>query len=748
MINTKNHSIMRITILAIIILLQSVVVFCEGLSITGNWPYSSPNETTVSGNYLFQAKSNIIYVYDKTGLNWINSNTELPVTSEILTIVSSGSALFAACGYEGIYIFDISNPGTGITLTSHYAPSTLYAYADVYADGDTLYSSFGLNATEDNPDTGNTDESAPASPGIEIIDISSPASPAFISRVSIPEPKKNIPAIGVNVTALPSLVILSADNKKYAFSNWGTMLVVYDITLSASPSCKGYKPVFASISDIDADTQYIYLATQGLGIITEVFSSITNEIETDETGFQIFGEKASPVYLCVYNETASIAQSIMNKDSHMFVADSLNGLQVIDISNPLDFNLENYGTSENPNYSYGTQFLKGSYNTDINNAYSISLDTDAAFLSDQGHGLYRFDTSDPALPVMTHTAESRMDISVVGIYGGYILAAGTINNIYSLIVIDILTFRQTATLPLTGQPVSDILVQSTDNDKVYAYLAAGSDGVKIIEVTNETTISNGVVQTLAGDNSQAVFINNNIACIANGSSGVRITDISNPLSPVEKAVINIPDARDVKVKVIEETGKTFLFIAGGTNGLVVYDISDPASPLRAAGSLLPVMAETLAISNNFLYVTDVNATPGAIHAFDVSSPEDLTDVTINDSRKGLWTAAYNDMLSISASDTHLFVASGQNGVVVVDFTDKANPSDLTQYQTGLYAKNISFNASGSLLMAASQKAGVIMYAVDFSEPFVPGPDWDKLFTYDDTPLKIKNDSCFIGSLVH
>ena len=749
-----KDSINRIIILISILLLPVSSSFSQGLSMSGVWPYISPHETTINSNYLFQGKSNRVYAYDKTTLAFVSSSSPLPVNEEIMSLFSYGTTLFAACGFGGIYIFDISNPIAGITQTGHYKNTEFTDfYTDVCVDGNLLYASIIVSATLDNTDTPGTDEYIPASPGIVIVNITNSSSPVFTSRVSIPDPKQNMTILGIGESTIPAITIKGVNGKTFAFSSWARVLLIYDITDSTTPSFKSYKPVLAPIADIVTDDQYIYLTNNGTGFMIEDINKLEQEIATYGDGFTVLSGESEEIYTCIYNQYGAYAESISIKNDYAYIADLRNGLQIVDISNPLNFHRDNYGTQESPNLSYGEPFLKGSFNTNIANAHSVTLDNTIAYLSDQKSGLSRIDVSDIASLSATVAPFTPVVINIVSILDGYIFATGMINDKHSFAVIDLLTFRLITVLelPINLNQVSEIYIQrngENQSDKVYAYLACGSDGVKIIEVTNDAAVSQGVVQSISGSNSRNIQISNDFAFIANGSGGISVFDVTNPLSPVAKPVITLSDARDLKIKEVETNNTTasYLFVANGADGLVIFDITDPSSPQQTAISTLPQFAEYLTLSDNCLYVADADDTPGTIHFFDISNSGSITNENIGDKRQGTWKATNNEILSIAASDTHLYIASGENGVVVVDVKDKAAPVELTDFQTSVYSNSITLNSNNMYLMTAAKKAGLIMYNVDFSEPFEPGPDFNKLFTYDKTPLKISNEGCFIGSL--
>ncbi len=749
----NKKTIIKILIMTAIIILPASNALSKGLNMIGVWPYISPHETTISGNYLYQGKSNRIYAYDKATLNFICSSAALPVNDEIMSLFSTGTTIFAACGSGGIYIFDISNPEAGITLTGHYKDTNLTDfYTDLFIEDTNLYASIIIDSIQDDEST-EINEYIPKSPGIVTIDISNSSEPEFISRISIPDPKKNMPILGIGQnTTIPSIAVKGINGKIFAFSSWAKVLLIYDITNPVAPAFRAYKPVLNLITDITADDQFVYLTNEGYGFMTENLDELEKEIPGHGEGFTILSAKNEDIFFCIYNQEGSYAESISINNDFACIADLKNGLQIIDISNPHDFNKDNYGTKESPNLSYGEQFLTGYFNSNISNAYAITLDNTTAYLSDQKTGMSRIDVSDPSTLTSTIAPFSPIDINVVSIFEEFICVTGMINSQHSFAVIDLLSLRLTAILELpTGISVSEITIsRNGDNqtDKVYAYLTCGTDGVKIIEISNNEAVNQGIRQSIPGNNTQTVQISDNYAYIANGTAGISVFDISDPLSPVSKPVISIADAKDLKIKEIESgnTINRYLFAANGSNGISVFDITDPLAPQLTAESSTPQNAALLTLSDNYLFVADKKETPASIIFFNVSTPGSITNNTIAGKIEGTYTSSTNEMLSIAATDSYLFIAAGENGIAVIKVEDKSAPEVLSEYHTGVYSNNITVNTKALYLMTAAKNAGIIMYNVNLTEPFVPGPDYNKLFTDDKTPLKISNDGCFINML--
>src|SRR6266446_208765 len=115
---------------------------------------------------------------------------------------------------------------------------------------------------------------------------------------------------------------------------------------------------------------------------------------------------------------------------------------------------------------------------------------------------------------------------------------------------------------------------NVDVSNNYAYVAAGSTGLQVADVTDRSHPRIVASRSLPG-NANDVVIVGNYAYVAAGSAGLQIVDISNPLTPVVTGSLGTGDvAWDVVVKANRA------YMANGASGLVIIDVSSATSPVR------------------------------------------------------------------------------------------------------------------------------------------------------------------------
>lgn len=132
----------------------------------------------------------------------------------------------------------------------------------------------------------------------------------------------------------------------------------------------------------------------------------------------------------------------------------------------------------------------------------------------------------------------------------------------------------------------------------YAYVADGSNGLAIIDVSNPSSPTwKGGLGT-SGE-ARGVFASGSYAYVADGSAGLQIINISNPAGPVWKAAIPTGGyAQDVAVS------GGYAYVAAGTNGLQIINVKNPLSPTYESGYVTTGEAIMLCVSNNYAYLAD------------------------------------------------------------------------------------------------------------------------------------------------
>jgi hypothetical protein len=142
-----------------------------------------------------------------------------------------------------------------------------------------------------------------------------------------------------------------------------------------------------------------------------------------------------------------------------------------------------------------------------------------------------------------------------------------------------------------------------------AYVADGSAGLRVIDITNPSAPTLLGALDTAGDATD-VFVVGDRAYVADGVAGLQIVDVSNPQSPALLGAFNTPGT----AKGVEVVGNVAV-VADGTS-LRTIDVSSPANP-AALGSLSTTDARDVTVEGNTAYVADYT---GSLRVVDISTP--------------------------------------------------------------------------------------------------------------------------------
>ncbi len=156
----------------------------------------------------------------------------------------------------------------------------------------------------------------------------------------------------------------------------------------------------------------------------------------------------------------------------------------------------------------------------------------------------------------------------------------------------------TATGVVTGftpVPLSFVAIPGYANNVAvngnYAYVAAGSGGLRIVNVANRTAPV--IVASIAtGGNANDVKVLGTTAYVAAGAAGLQLVDVTNPVAPQLVGSAALPGvAWDVAVSA------GVAYVAAGTSGLQVIDVSNPANPITRGSLALPGTVKGVAVDS-------------------------------------------------------------------------------------------------------------------------------------------------------
>jgi len=214
------------------------------------------------------------------------------------------------------------------------------------------------------------------------------------------------------------------------------------------------------------------------------------------------------------------------------------------------------------------------------------------------------------------------------------------------------------------------IVVSGDGTTTHVYVATGTVGLTILDVSNPTsTLTLGSLNT--NGTASGVTTYGNYAYIADGISGLTIADVSdasNPTlagtwtSPLTPALV--PSSLDVAVSGNSVT--TYAYIVEGISGLTVIDVSTPSAPTLVGYTPIPGISQAISVSGNHAYIACGVA---GLTCVDISNPLNPT-ITQTQNTVG-------EAVDVAIQGNYAYVASDM--LRIYDITSPTNLNNVSNY---------------------------------------------------------------------
>lgn len=191
----------------------------------------------------------------------------------------------------------------------------------------------------------------------------------------------------------------------------------------------------------------------------------------------------------------------------------------------------------------------------------------------------------------------------------------------------------------------------------YAYVAAGDDGFRIVDLTTPEQLT--VTGLLEKPESLAVKVRGDYAFLACGTKGLSVINIMDPGNPFTAGTRPTINAGDIDLK------DDYVFVADGDSGIKIIDVSDTRFPVRAA-TINGTASTVLSIYRNIL----ISGNSDGASVYDIStplSPEKIADIKIS------------DVQALSITDENCCILSKKSGLVIYDITTPESPQKVSQF---------------------------------------------------------------------
>lgn len=484
------------------------------------------------------------------------------------------------------------------------------------------------------------------SDGLQVVDVSSPLSPALAGSIVTPQAVRKIVVSGsyayltgetsdlyvVNVSNAASPVLTAT----YATAGyiWGIDLAgtlaylacgssgiqVIDVSNPASPALKGVCSTPGEAADVKIVGTLAYVAD-------------------DFSGLQIINvaDPASPVLgSAVPLLPASCTPRLIEADGQyaymVYLIDGIStyGLQVVDISDA------------------DAPVMAGTYEN-LLYAQDLEIEGSHAFVAQRGMGLAVLDISNPAAPQSMATCSTPGDAYGVEVTGSYAYVADYRNG---LAVVDVADASHPAVAGTFAKPRYLEGVAVSGN---YAYLADGPVGLQIVNISDPAhPLLSATYRST--DWPTSVLVVGSYAYVV--GSSIEILDVSNPLAPTRLGKLSLGSAGlDIAL------GGSYVYIADGLGGLKIVDVSNPSAPSLTASYAMPHYPLRIAISGVYAYVID---TAGQIQITDISNP---ASPSLLQTYEGIDGAQDIEIIGSLA-----YVACGSGGLKILSLSNPLSPT--------------------------------------------------------------------------
>ena len=643
-----------------------------------------------------------------------------------ISTIQIGSATYAIVTGNvdsGIQIINVSNPAV---------PTAISSVADGGTDSagntfDTLSRSVDVATVEINSRTYALATSGPDD-GIQIIDITTPASPTVASSVTDGSTFDELDG----ATSVTTVKIGSATYALVASGNDDGVQIINitdptnpTATSSVTDGAGGFNTLDGArgVTTIQiGSATYALVASnlddgvQIINITNPATPTVTASITDGAGGFDRL-DGATDI------ATVTIGQSIYA----LVTANVDNAVQIIDITNPATptpVSAVFDGLSDGTN-----TFDRLDEATNIT-TIKVGSSTYALVASAADNGVQIINITNPARPT---AASSISDNSVDGDGNTFTTLAGardvaTIrigSEIYALVTagtddgVQIIRVASQADSDPAPKPAPNLGSASIESPLVASFLTDNVGGF--------TTLSTpgGLTTVKIGSNTYAL-----VTSLQDNSGGVQIIDITRPTAPilaseitVENSGANLDGANSITtIKIGSDTYALVASVFG--NAVQILNISDPTAPtavftindggtfntLRGASDITTVK---MGPSTYALVTANVDHGVQIIDVSDPTAPTAVTSITDGSTFDTLREATSITTVEIG-SDTYALVASrGDNGVQIINITDIANPtavSSITSNQNGFGTLSVGEDTITTI------KIGSVVYAILTSSP--------------------------------
>lgn len=286
-----------------------------------------------------------------------------------------------------------------------------------------------------------------------------------------------------------------------------------------------------------------------------------------------------------------------------YVADGIDGLEIISISNPYDINeLDEYndyydGSLEAMNVviwkdvAYVVTKFFGMWIVESLEFINLTSVENIGYLQDENEG-----------PIFGVTRGTK-NVALITL-GDFIPTPPYYWSYDCLFIADGWYGVEAWTNPYSETPNERYIYHHNNNNSYdvvptnnYIYVADGSDGLEIYDRSSTNLL--GSYKDGDGGIAYDLYVQDDYAYVGEGSNGFEIIDISDPYNPIE--IGDYYDGGTVEDIIVSGN---YAYIADGADGLEIVDISDPYHPKKVGNYSDGGYARGLDLDGSYVYLAD------------------------------------------------------------------------------------------------------------------------------------------------
>ena len=483
-----------------------------------------------------------------------------PITG-IQQVLLNEQYLYAVSFYEGILIFDITDPSLPTLIGHQRMP---YHTRCVAVSGDHAFACV-------------------LEYGIISVEISDPADPEIISLA--------------HMSGYEYLDIESYED--YLYVATGSELHIVDISNPAFMEITGEVYIGNVLNGITQQGNYVFAAGGANGLFVIDVSNpnspfIAGSYDTDGQGFEAdadggylyfadnlsllvfrIDQPQSPVIAAELDNTGHF-RAVAKQGDMVYLGDCVNGLRIVDVSDPVEpFEIDVF------------------FDETVENIYNIEVIGDYAYMACNNNGFTILEISDPVNPVIVSTFSPPGNVRDVDIDGNYAYLSNMSQGFRVVDISDLYHPVEVGYCDTYDWPMAADIAGN------YAYIA-DFGFITVVDISDPTHPT-PVGHEATNPATRQISVQGDYAYIACQEAPLYVFNISNPEEP-RQVFEHIIGGYSVEASDVETDGD-FAFLTTNFAGFQVLNIANPWRPIQAGYFETMNSANAVVIDGNYAYVS-------------------------------------------------------------------------------------------------------------------------------------------------